>query len=120
MLISRLFSLIGLISAFAASVPLHAQCTDVRLAASDAAPSDQFGHSISSDGNWVAISAPARFEPGFSRGAVYLFERVGGALVERQKLQRPPAGGGESFGYSVSLDGDRLAVGAPGAAGRSS
>ena len=50
-------------------------------------------------------------------GSIYLYERQGGSFVERQKLLAPAPAAGDRFGAYLSLDGARLAVSAPDAAG---
>lgn len=46
-------------------------------------------------------------------GAVYSFENVNGAWVERQRFEASDPTTDDHFGESLALDGDRLAVGAP-------
>ena len=75
-----------------------------------------FGYSVALDGDRLAVGAP-RADGG--QGAVYLFRRVGGAWQQSARLAAP-AGSEGNFGYSVALDGDRLAVGAPAVALRTS
>jgi hypothetical protein len=87
------------------------------LVASDAAELDQFGCSVSlaadGAGNRILVGA---YGESAGRGAAYVFARSGDAWVEEQKLVA--SGGAEpgKFGSSVSLDGDRILVGAYGAA----
>jgi hypothetical protein len=88
---------------------------------------DQFGFSIalSDDGNVLAVGAIAEDSAAtgvngdqsdnsaLSAGAVYVFERQGGAWSQRAYVKPSNTGAGDLFGYSVSLtaDGDTLAVG---------
>ncbi len=84
------------------------------LHASDLESGDQFGISVSVDGNWLAVGAPFKEIPGVaSAGAVYLFERQAGTWVEVDRVNASDAATGDSFGLSVSLSGDSLFVGAP-------
>lgn len=83
-------------------------------AGADAGEGAQFGFSVSADGGWLAVGAPlADSGQGVDTGAVYLFQRVEGRWIERQKLA--PAGGarGGRFGQAVSMSGDTLLAGAP-------
>jgi VCBS repeat-containing protein len=71
-----------------------------------------FSSTISANGQWAAFGAP---HTGSSdTGAVQIFENVSGSWVHRQTLTVAIAGA--EFGTAVSLsdDGSRLVVGAPG------
>jgi uncharacterized repeat protein (TIGR01451 family) len=59
----------------------------------------------------VRVDSP---RPGslFRSGAVYVYEREGGVWTESARLLLPDRVGGESFGESVSVSGDTIAVGA--------
>lgn len=90
----------------------------VRLTASDATQEDRFGASVAISGNFIAVGATGRNEPGApDAGAVYVFERTGGPVTPWTQQAvlvpndpRPEAG----FGHAIALDGDVLVVGAPG------
>jgi hypothetical protein len=87
---------------------------------------DQFGFSLtlSDDGDTLAVSAITEDSgaPGIngdqsdnseaSAGAVYLFTRTGGTWTQEAYIKPTNPGGGDMFGYSVSLtvDGNMLAV----------
>ncbi len=87
---------------------------------------DQFGFSLtlSDDGNTLAVSSITEDSgaPGIngdqsdnseaSAGAVYLFTRTGIAWTQEAYIKPTNPGGGDMFGYSVSLtvDGNMLAV----------
>lgn len=78
-----------------------------------------FGISVSMAGETLAVGAHSEKDAnGWQSGTVYLYERTGGSWTFQEKLYAPDAGTGNMyghmFGYSVSLDGDKLAVGAPG------
>src|SRR5581483_1146048 len=51
---------------------------------------------------------------GGGNGAVYVFTRSGGTWSQQAYLKASNTGVSDYFGYSVSLSGDTLAVGAPG------
>ncbi len=74
-----------------------------------------FGTSLALDGDLLAVSAPGDREAGTGSGAVYTFD-IGDPTspVQMHKLlpnaDRP---GGQEFGASVAVLGDRVAVGAP-------
>ena len=81
--------------------------------------SGQAGSSVSIDGSYMAVGAPyGRGDSGSDTGAVYIFKHDGSRWTLEQELSDQPIGftvleSGDFFGSSVSLRGDRLAVGAP-------
>ena len=82
-----------------------------KLVPSDGEEDDRFGRAVAVSGNTIAIGSSSPWN-GNGAGAVYLYEFDGNTWVEQQKLLG--AGGvGARFGYAVTLDGDRLLVGAP-------
>lgn len=83
-----------------------------KLAASDAANGDRFGHAVSIDATTTAIAAPR--DDG--RGSVYLFERDAegaGNWGEVKKLTASDTDVDDNFGYAVALNATVLAVGSP-------
>ena len=88
-------------------------------------PGDYFGDSVSLDGDRLAVGAP--YDDGISggnTGAAYVFKRTGTTWALEQEISDKSSGfdnllASDYFGYSVSLDGDRLAVGAYGDRGYS-
>ncbi|MEM6325908.1 MAG: FG-GAP repeat protein, partial [Bacteroidota bacterium] len=86
-----------------------------KLTSGDAATSDRFGHSVSLDGSRALIGANLDDHSGSSgAGSAYVFDLSGGVWSETQKLTANDAGFGDTFGASVSLDGERAFIGAPG------
>jgi hypothetical protein len=84
--------------------------------------SDRFGGSVALDGDLLAIGAHLDDTAGTNRGAVYLLSGVGtdfADLTIEEKLTHGSVEGtinlvdGALFGWSVALDGNLLAVGAP-------
>lgn len=88
----------------------------------DAGPVDRFGIDVALDGRFAVIAAkhdpvdhpdPVQRIP--DAGAVYVYELVDGdqwRLAAKLRAPRPAAG--DWFGSSIALDGETLAVGAPG------
>lgn len=95
-------------SGFFRSIDPWAQESIIKPA--DVAGSDQFGYSISMSGDKLAVGARYDDDSGSNAGAVYTFQWNGSAWVEVIKLK--PAGTSDEFGWSVSMSGDKLAVGA--------
>ena len=72
-----------------------------------------FGYSVSLSGNLLAVSTPYEKAGGYSdAGHAYVFNAISGALI--QTLTSPNAQAYGYFGYSVSLSGTLVAVGAYG------
>jgi len=94
------------------------------LKASDATAGDYFGLSVAISGEWLVAGAPWRSLPEPSSGAAlegcgaaYLFVRNGGTWFERSTLVAQNAGEQHHFGARVAMDGQLVAVGAPGETG---
>ena len=91
-----------------------------RLEAS-AVNNERLGNSITADfpPAQAAVGAPFNSELGQSAGAVYIFDIMSHGLTrtEVQKLQASDGQAFDEFGTSVSMDGNLLAIGAPGVSG---
>ena len=85
---------------------------ETKLTASDGAPFDQFGISVSVSGNTAVIGAFADDDNGATSGSAYVFENLGGVWVEVAKLTASDAAAGDRFGQSVSVSGNTAVVGA--------
>jgi hypothetical protein len=85
----------------------------------DASSGAQFGNSVDISGDTIVVGALAeRTIPGVSGtyadvGAAYVFIRNGDTWTEQTILKASNAGGRDTFGRSVSIDGDTIVVGAP-------
>ncbi|MCS6882784.1 MAG: Ig-like domain-containing protein [Oscillochloridaceae bacterium] len=80
------------------------------LKASSIAAGDQFGYAVALDGNTLVIGAPG--EGG--SGAAYVFTGSSVNWTQQAYLKAANAGNVDYFGAFVAIDGDILAVGAPG------
>lgn len=83
------------------------------LTAPDGASSAYFGSAVSVSGSFAAVGAYGALS---GRGAVYIFERNQGGADEWQMVRKitvSDGANGDHFGFSVSLSGSMLAVGAP-------
>ncbi|MHC4846223.1 MAG: FG-GAP repeat protein [Planctomycetota bacterium] len=83
-----------------------------KLLASDGQAGDQFGDTISVDGDWLAIGSWQEDQGGANAGAVYMFRSNGSAWVPTQKLIAPDAAANDQFARYISLSGDKVLVGA--------
>ncbi|RHY32933.1 hypothetical protein DYB32_002106 [Aphanomyces invadans] len=112
-----------------------------RLVASDKRPQDEFGFSVAVDDSVGTAVIGAYHQPGVNlnnsivlpenTGSIYLFSRIdairdgaGNVLAppkwlarETAKFQSSDKSPGAQWGYAVSLNGPRLAVGSPGFGG---
>jgi choice-of-anchor B domain-containing protein len=80
--------------------------------AQDPKPRAAFGAAMLVAGDIAMIGAP-----GYENGAVFVYRRgTGGAWAPAGRLSVEGLAEGDQFGSSLALDGDRLAVGAPGRA----
>lgn len=95
-----------------------AQEARVTAVAPAPAEADTFGFSvaISGTGTTLAVGAPGQDSLGASGGAVYVFTVNAGLWQQQDFLKAFNAEADDAFGSTVSLsrDGNRLAVGAPG------
>jgi len=87
---------------------------ETKLSSSDGAASDFFGRSASVSGDTIVVGAYRNDGGGTTRGAAYVFSRSGSSWAEEQKLIAGDGAEGDFFGWSSDIDGDVIAVGAPG------
>ncbi len=77
-------------------------------------PNARFGTSVSVSGDTVVVGAPLEDTPGgVDAGSAYVFVRSGTTWIPQQRLLASDAAAGELFGYSVSISGNTVVVGAP-------
>ncbi len=79
----------------------------------DGGTNDLYGFSIDVDGRVAIIGAPDASPAGTAKaGSVYVLENVDGVWQHLQHLTANDGTTDDRFGYSVSLDGDAMVVGA--------
>lgn len=91
-----------------------------KLTALDAFEEDELGGAVDVDADLALIGARDDDDAGTDSGAAYLFARDEGgadAWGELLKLTASDAAAGDELGAAVALDGDLIAVGAPGESG---
>ena len=96
------------------------------LKAPNAETTDQFGHAVSISGDTIVVSTiredssqttitngtTSAGNGATDSGAVYVFRRTGNTWANEAYLKAPNAETGDSFGFSVGIDGDTIVVGA--------
>jgi len=75
-----------------------------------------FGWSVAINGNRIVVGAPGDDGKGDNAGAAYVFENSGGVWSQTKKLRASGGSAGDTYGWSVGVSGDRIAIGAPGKA----
>jgi hypothetical protein len=88
-----------------------------KLLATDGAADDNFGGSVAISGDTVAVGAYGDDDKGSYSGSAYIYTRnVVGSLTagwtQRTKLLATDGAASDSFGWSVAISGDTVAVGA--------
>ena len=84
----------------------------VKLTASDAAVDDRFGWSVALNGDTAVVGARADDDDGSGSGSAYVFSRGDGSWADQVKLTADDGAAGDTFGFSVGVDGDTVVVGA--------
>ena len=74
--------------------------------------SDQFGISLDLDGDTLVIGADEGGESAKAEGKAYVFRHDGSGWFEEQRLRASDRERGDQFGGGVTLQGERLVVGA--------
>ncbi len=89
-----------------------------KLAASDAAAGDGFGHAVATSANLVVVGAPGDDPPagsndGVAVGSAYVFSHTGSSWTEELKVVSPAnryTPGGSEFGSSIAVSGDTALI----------
>jgi len=81
-----------------------------KLTVSDSNGLDYFGYSVSISGDKAVIGESSTYD---SLASAYVFVRSNGVWSEQQKLTASDGEVDDSFGYSVSIDGNTAVISAP-------
>jgi len=85
---------------------------EAKLLAGDGAAGDEFGRSVSLNGDTALVGAYGDDDTGSASGSAYVFARSGTSWTQEAKLLAGDGAAGDEFGRSVSLSGDTALVGA--------
>ncbi|WP_198552528.1 FG-GAP repeat protein [Psychromonas sp. MB-3u-54] len=83
-----------------------------KLTASDASTADEFGSSVTIDGDTIVVGARGADGVVADSGAAYVFTRSGSSWSEQAKLTASDGALNDSFSWSIAIYGDTVAVGA--------
>jgi len=85
-----------------------------KLTAADGEADDWFGNSVALSGDTAVVAAYSDdVGANADQGSAYVFDRSGTTWSQRQRLTAVDGTAGDTFGFSVALSGDTVAVGAP-------
>ena len=84
-----------------------------RLVPDELNNADGFGVAVQLQGDTALVGAFGDASTTPVLGAVYVFQRENGQMVQKQKIVAEDGTAGDQFGYSFALLGDTLIVGAP-------
>lgn len=95
--------------------PAFAQCETQKLLAFDGVEGDSFGSSISVSGDILVVGAKRKDEQFGNQGSVYVYRRnpIMDTWLFETKLFSSRSWWNGAYGSSVSVNGDRIAIGAP-------
>lgn len=88
--------------------------TDLAIPASMASGNISFGHSVAINGGRVLVGAPNDSYAGRSTGSAFIFEKSGNLWMDPIRLRGADSAADDAFGTHVAMDGDTVAIGAPG------
>ena len=83
-----------------------------KLTASDGVFDDEFGNSVAVDGDTIVVGADLDDDSGTNSGNAYVYTRTGTIWALQEKLTASDGASGNSFGFSVAVNGDTIVVGA--------
>ena len=102
-----IYLLIGLIN-----TQVWAQIPTFKILPNDSVQNQEFGHSVSVSGNYSVVGTINDNDKGALAGAAYVFRYNGSSWIQQQKLFGNDTDANDGFGQSVSIDGNRLVIGA--------
>ncbi len=85
---------------------------EAKLTPTDGAAYDNFGKSVSIEGDTVVVGANYNDDDGSNSGSAYVFTRSGTTWTQEAKLTASDGAAGDQFGYIVSIDENTIMVSA--------
>lgn len=86
----------------------------IEVQADDGQVGDNFGYSISVSGNYAVVGAPYdNIAANVNQGSAYIFYFNGTSWTQQAKLTASNGAANDNFGFSVSISGDYVIIGAP-------
>jgi hypothetical protein len=95
------------------AMPASQTSPPTRLTPVDTVAGDKYGWSVAISGSSAAVGVPGGAPSGSGPGAVYVFVRSGQSWSQQARLTAPHSASGKGFGWSVSISGSTVVVGAP-------
>jgi hypothetical protein len=102
----------GSVYIFRYNVTLDSWEQEAKLTAPDGQSGDRFGHAVSISDGVVVVAAPYHDESANNDGAAYVYRHDGTDWILEQKLIASDQSINDQFGYSTSISGDVIVVGA--------
>lgn len=90
----------------------NAQINEIKLTPSNRQNSYMFGYAVASDSNYIVVGSPGAPYPYDHFGSAYVFEKSDGVWQEKCRLTARDSSISAQFGYSVSVSGDYILIGA--------
>jgi hypothetical protein len=84
-----------------------------KISAPDGAAGDNFSYAVSVSGTTAVVGASNAGVGNDGRGIAYVFTRSGGIWTAQQTLMADDGAADDGFGFSVSVSGDAVVIGAP-------
>jgi hypothetical protein len=84
-----------------------------KLMASDGQQFDHFGGAVALSSDFAVVGAYGDDNAGEQSGSVYIFHKSGEEWLQTDNFTAPDVTIGDRFGFSVSVDGDHMIIGAP-------
>jgi len=87
--------------------------TQFKLIANDGSAYDEFGHSVSADGDYFIVGSRYDDDNNLNQsGSAYVYKISGSSITQQPKLTASDPGASDYFGTSVAISGDYAIVGA--------
>ena len=94
------------------SAPVALDWVEQKVSAADGGANDDFGYAVSVAGTTAAVGVPYA-TVGNAQGVVFVYSLIDGVWTEQQELAPDDGLSGDGFGFSVSVSGDQIVIGAP-------